>query len=84
MVHYVTVPFHFAPEVMIHDLDGNSATLTTPSSNFRIQWSSSADWHAEVQRHFVAPSYGTKVETTRLLLSCKLASGSLNTVITPD
>ena len=66
-VHDVTVPFHFAPEVMIHDLDSNSATLTTPSSNFRIQWSSSANWHAEVQRHFIAPSLWDKGRNNALV-----------------
>ena len=80
-VHDVTVPFHFAPEVMIHDLDNSK--LSPPHRQIQNTLGSSADWYAEVPS-FCCSVLWNKVETMRLFNRCKLASGSLNTVITPD
>jgi uncharacterized heparinase superfamily protein len=65
--HPVTIPFHLAVGVEASS-DGEAAMrLTAGARQFRLTWSSSAEWQVAIEPARISPSYGVAVPSTRLV-----------------
>jgi len=61
--HSIRVPFHFAPDIEILDLQRDRLLLNARGRKFVFGWHASDAWSAVVRESWVSASYGTKVRT---------------------
>jgi hypothetical protein len=62
--HLVEIPLQLAPQVTAEESRPGSVTL---SGGFRLSWIDPADWTLEIGTGWISPSYGVRVQATRLL-----------------
>lgn len=64
--HSLLVPFHFAPDVRIVELDVDRVVLSVDEHEFFVAWHSPSEWTAEIRESWVSPSYGVRIAATCL------------------
>ena len=64
--HRVQIPLQLAPMVVAAESRQGELTLSAGRIHFRLRWSDPADWRLDIAAGWVSPSYGVKVEATRL------------------